>query len=126
MTAKTILLIHKDPNLREIICECLTDLGGWNIQVADSTLEGLKKIQFYQIDAIIFEFSLSEISEVLFLKQLREQPETQGIPVVLLSLRSKWFDLDFLQQYEALTVTFNPLDLAMVPLQIAHALGWDF
>ncbi|MEY3869427.1 MAG: hypothetical protein ACRCT1_23360 [Microcoleaceae cyanobacterium] len=43
-----------------------------------------------------------------------------------MSLRSKWFDLDFLQQYQAVTVTFNPLDLAMLPLQIADALGWDF
>jgi CheY-like chemotaxis protein len=75
--------------------------------------------------AIIFEFSLSEISELLFLKQLRSQPATQGIPVVLLSVRSKWFDLEFLQQYQAVTVTFNPLDLAMLPIQIAHLLGWD-
>jgi CheY-like chemotaxis protein len=125
MTAKTILLIHKDPNQREIIFECLTDLAGWNVQVADSTLEGLQQIQFDRIDAIIFEFSLSEISELLFLKQLRLQPATEGIPVVLLSLRHKWFDLDFLQQYQAVTVTFNPLDLATLPLRIAHVLGWD-
>lgn len=126
MTTKTILLIHKDPNMREVLQACLTDLGGWNVQVASSTLEGLQQAKKYLPDAIILEVSFSEIEGLLFLKQLRKQPETEQIPVVLLALRAKWFDLQpsWFQRYRVEAAIVNPLDLAGIPIQIANALGW--
>lgn len=125
ITTKTILLIHNEPNMREVVQACLTDLGGWNVQVASSTLEGLEKATLSQPDAIILEFYPTEMSRLLFLQELRMQPTTQRIPVVLLSVRAKWLDLQVLQRYQVTAVTINPLDLAMLPVQIANALGWN-
>jgi CheY-like chemotaxis protein len=67
----------------------LTDLVGWKVGVASSTGEGLRQASIYQPDAIILEVSIGEIDELLFLKQLKTQPETQGIPVRLLTLKAK-------------------------------------
>jgi CheY-like chemotaxis protein len=125
ITTKTILLIHNEPNMREVVQACLTDLGGWNVQVASSTLEGLEKATLHQPDAIILEFSPTEMSRLLFLQELRTQPTTQRIPVVLLSVRAKWLDLQVLQRYQVAAVTVNPLNLAMLPVQIANVLGWN-
>jgi DNA-binding response OmpR family regulator len=127
MTTKTILLIHKDPNIGEVIQACLTDLAGWNVRVASSTLEGLRQASLYQPDAIILEISVGEIDGLLFLKQLRAQPATQGIPVLLLTFKAKWSDLQksWFQKYQVTPVIVNPLDPAMLAVEIAKVLGWD-
>jgi DNA-binding response OmpR family regulator len=127
MTTKTILLIHKEPNIQEVIHACLTDLAGWNVRVSNSIQEGLRQAKLYQPDAIIFELSVGEIDGLLFLKQLRSQTATQKIPVLLLTLRAKWFDSQpsWFQKYQVSAVIMNPLDPAMLAFQIANELGWD-
>lgn len=89
MTTKRLLLIHKNPAIGEVIQAYLTDFVGWKVEVAGSTLEGLRQAISYQPDAIILEVSIGEIDGFLFLKQLKNQPETQGIPVLLVTLKAK-------------------------------------
>ncbi|MEG4317985.1 MULTISPECIES: response regulator [unclassified Microcoleus] len=127
MATKTILLIHKEPNMRELVQACLTDLAGWNVRVANSTLEGLRQAKLHQPDSIILDISAGEMEEFLFLKELRTQPETQSIPVVLLTLKAKWVDLqrNLFPQDQIAAVIVNPLAPAMLSVQIAQVLGWD-
>lgn len=127
MTTKTILLIHKDPYIGEVIEACLTDLAGWNVLVASSAPEGLRQASIYQPDAIVFEVSGGEIDCLGFLEQLRSQPATDGIPVVLLTLKTKWSDLQqtWFQKYQVAGAIVNPLAPAMLSVQIAKVLGWD-
>ncbi|HLO48221.1 MAG TPA: response regulator [Kamptonema sp.] len=127
MIAKKILLIQKESNIQEVVQACLTDLGGWNVQVANSTLEGLQQVKIYEPDAIILEMSVCKIDELLFLKKLRSEPATQKVPVVLLILRSKWWDLQQRdnQPYQVTAVIVNPINPGMLSLQIANVLGWD-
>ncbi|MEG5170705.1 response regulator [Microcoleus sp. B3-D7] len=89
MTTKILLLIHKNQNIGEVIQACLTDLVGWKVEVATSTGEGLRQASFSQPDAIILDVAIGEIDGLLFLKQLKTQPETQGIPVLLVTLKAK-------------------------------------
>jgi PleD family two-component response regulator len=127
LTTKTILLIHKDPTMGEVIQACLTDLAGWNVRVVTSTLEGLWQASLYQPDAIILEVSVGEIDGLLFLKQLRVQSATQTIPVLLLSLKDTWSNLQqsWFQKYQVAAAIVNPLDPAMFAVEIAKVLGWD-
>jgi CheY-like chemotaxis protein len=74
MTTKRLLLIHKNPTIGEVIQACLTDLVGEKVEVARSTLEGLRQASLYQPDANILEVSIGEIDELLFLKQLKTTP----------------------------------------------------
>lgn len=127
MTTKTILLIHKDPNIGEVMQACLTDLAGWNVGVASSTLEGLRQASLYRPDAIILEVSVGEMDGLLFLKELKIEPTTEGIPVVLLTLKSKWSELQqsWFQKYQVAAAIVNPLDPAMLAVEISKVLGWD-
>lgn len=127
MTTKTILLIHKDPNIGEVMQACLTDLAGWNVGVASSTLEGLRQASLYRPDAIMLEVSVGEIDGLLFLKQLKTEPTTEAIPVVLLTLKSKWSELQqsWFQKYQVAAAIVNPLDPAMLAVEISKVLGWD-
>lgn len=128
MTTKTILLIHKEPNIQEVVQACLIDLGGWNVRVANnSTSAGLQHIKLYQPDAIILDVSFGKIDVSLFLQQLRAEPPSQEIPVVLITFGTKWFELQrsWFQKYQVAAVIINPLNPAMLSVQIANVLGWD-
>ncbi|MEG4393044.1 hypothetical protein [Microcoleus sp. BROC3] len=87
----------------------------------------MRQASFYQPDAIILEVSLGEIDGLLFLKQLKSQPETQGIPVMLLTLKAKWQDLQqsWFHKSQLAAAIVNPLDPAMLAVEIAKVLGWD-
>ncbi|MEG4119250.1 response regulator [Microcoleus sp. N9_B4] len=89
MTTKRLLLIHKNPTIGEVIQAYLTDFVGWQIEVAGSTGEGLRQAIVSQPDAIVLESYIGEIDGLLFLKRLKTQPETQSIPVLLLTLKAK-------------------------------------
>ena len=127
MTTKRLLLIHKNPTRGEVIQTCLTDLVGGKVGVASSTGEGLRQASLYQPDAIILEVSIGEIDGLLFLKQLKNQPETQGIPVMLLTLKAKWSDLpqSWFHKSQLAAAIVNPLEPTMLAVEIAKVLGWD-
>ncbi len=71
------ILIHNEPNMQDVIQACLTTFAGWNVRVANSTLEGVKQGILSQPEAIIVEVCVGEIDGLRFLKQLRTQPATQ-------------------------------------------------
>ncbi|MEG4854850.1 response regulator [Microcoleus sp. B5-D4] len=127
MTTKRLLLIHKNPTIGEVIQACLTDLVGWKVEVAGSTLEGLREASSYQPDAIILEVSIGEIDGVRFLKELKTQPETQGIPVLVLTLKAKWSDLQqsWFHKSQLAAAIVNPLEPTMLAVEIAKVLSWD-
>jgi len=113
--------------MQEIIQACLSVFAGWEVQVCNSTLEGVQKAILFQPDAILMEFSVGEIEVLRFIKQLKTQPATQGIPVVILAYPGRWGDLEpsWFQQYHLPVVRLNPLDIAMLYVETANVLGWD-
>lgn len=113
--------------MQEIIQACLSVFAGWEVQVCNSTLEGVQKAILSQPDAILMDFSVGEIEGLRFIKQLSTQPATQGIPVVILAYPGRWGDLEqsWFQQYHLPAVRVNPLDIAMLHVETANVLGWD-
>lgn len=71
------ILIHNEPNMQDVIQACLTTFAGWNVRVANSTLEGVPQAILSQPEAIIVEVCLGEIDGLRFLKKLRTPPATQ-------------------------------------------------
>lgn len=125
MTTKTILLIHKEPTIQEVVQACLSDLGGWNVLTAGSTFDGLEQAAIYHPDAIVLELCITQNDEVTFLKQLRAQLATQEIPVVLLAARNNWLNSKYLQQYQVAGIIANPLHPALLLDQVANLLHWE-
>jgi CheY-like chemotaxis protein len=127
MATRRILFIHHNSHMQEIIQACLSVFAGWEVQVCNSTLEGVQKAILFQPDAILIEFSVGEIEGLRFIKQLRTQPATQGIPVVILAYPGRWGDLEqsWFQQYHLPVVRLKALDIAMLHVETANFLGWD-
>ncbi|WP_392534134.1 response regulator [Nostoc sp. C117] len=123
---KTILLIDDEFNVREIVEFCLKDLAGWNVVTADSPLEGLQNAVNQNPDAILLDISIRDIASFELMNKLRNNPETQAIPVVLLSAKARWLDSQILRQYQVAGVIPKPFNPVTLPAQVAQLLGWDF
>jgi CheY-like chemotaxis protein len=126
ITTKTILLIDDEVRVREVVELCLKDLAGWTVVVADSPLQGLQKAALEKPNAIVLDLlSMNGMDGFMFLTQLRNNPETQAIPVVLLSAKVRWLDSQILRQYQVAGVILKPFDPVSLPVQIATLLGWN-
>jgi CheY-like chemotaxis protein len=126
ITTKTILLIDDELNVREIVELCLKDLAGWNVVTADSPFTGLQRALFDQPDAIVIDWSMRSMDVFKFIKQLKSHPQTQAIPLVLLSAKARWIDSQILQEYQIVGVILKPFNPVALPTKIAEFLGWNF
>jgi CheY-like chemotaxis protein len=124
MTTKTILVINREPRLREVVQECLSNLGGWQVFSTGSPLEGLRCADQDQPDAIVLDLSSSGMDYVTFLRKLRAQPTTQTVPVVILATGTKWLNFQHLQPFQVLGVIDYSSDPTEIPQQIAKLLNW--
>jgi CheY-like chemotaxis protein len=122
MSARAILLINDEPLVREVIKLCLQDLAGWQVFSAASRSDGLKIARTEALDAIVLD--ISRLDSLMLLQQLRANPATQSIPVVLLTNQDKMLTSRQLQQFTiagAIEKPFMPLNL---PERIATFLSW--
>jgi len=125
MITKTILLINSEPIVREVLQACLSHLGGWQVLSTGSPSEGLQLAARELPDAILFDLSTFGMNFSIFLKQLRSQPETQQIPVVLIAVEAKWLNVEPLKQFQIAGVVDYSREPAKLPQQIAKLLDWD-
>lgn len=125
MTTKRILIVDDEVHVREVVQTCLETLGGWNVLSAASGREGLVRAKAEQPDAILLDVMMPGMDGFAFLRQLRANPATQDIPVVLLTAMAYRFNQQQLTELGvrgAITKPFNPVSLTD---QIAQALGWS-
>ncbi|HEY9848719.1 MAG TPA: response regulator [Leptolyngbyaceae cyanobacterium] len=126
MTTKTILVIEDERNVRDIVQFCLEDLAGWNVLAVSSALEGLQRAALARPDAILLDISMPEMDGFMFLEVLRNNSQTQAIPVVLVSAKARWLDPQILQKYQVAGAIAKPFDVIGFPSQLAKLLGWNF
>jgi CheY-like chemotaxis protein len=124
VTSKTILLIHSDPTVLEVLSACLTHLGGWQVCSAGSPLEGLYWALQERPDAIVFDLSTSGMNWFTFLQRLREQTPTDDIPLVLIAIEAKWLSTAPLHQFQVAGLIDYSAQPEQLPQQIATLLNW--
>lgn len=126
MPVKTILVIEAQRAICEFVKLCLSDLGGWDVFAVNSPLEGLRTAALDRPDAIVLDISMPEMDGFTLLDRLRKNPDTQAIPVVLLSAKARWLDPQLLRKYQIAGALAKPFDPIKLSAQIAAFLGWDF
>jgi len=126
MPTKRILVIDDERAICEVVKLCLSDLGGWDVLTVHSPLEGLRRAALDRPDAIVLDISMPEMDGFTFLERLRKNPDTQALPVVLLSAKARWLDPQLLRQYQIAGALAKPFDPIQLSAQIAAFLGWDF
>ena len=111
---KQVLVVDDDRNIREVVSMCLHKLKGWDVLTAASGQEGLDGVQTNSPDVIILDVMMPEMDGLAFLRQLRSNPNTKKIPVILLTANRYLPDKSLLTELgvvETISKPFLPVNL---------------
>jgi CheY-like chemotaxis protein len=126
MPAKRVLIVDDEIDIRAVIQGCLEDIAGWEILTADSGEQGLQIAAKEQLDGILMDVSMPGIGGLEALKKLQENPQTQTIPVALLTAKVL---LDEQAQFANLGIVgliMKPFDPMALVDQVNSVFGWEF
>jgi CheY-like chemotaxis protein len=107
-----------------VIKVCLQKLGGWTVLTASSGAEGLHHAEAFQPDAILLDVMMPDLDGLTVLRQLRANPKTQTIPVVLLTAKMQSVHQNEYAQLDITGVLAKPFDPLQLAHHIAQMLGW--
>ena len=125
MTAKRILVIDDEDDIREVAQICLEMVGNWEVLTASSGSEGIAKAKASQPDAILLDVMMPDMDGIATFQKLQANTATHHIPVIFLTAKVQSADR---RRFAELGVTamiakpFDPLNLASL---VAEALGWS-
>ncbi len=84
MTKQTVLVVDDDNTIIEVV-EALLDKNGYAVLSASNGQEGLDIANDKTPDAIVLDIKMPEMEGSEVLKHLKENTETQDIPVLMLT-----------------------------------------
>src|ERR1019366_4227410 len=113
LPASQILLVEDDPRMPEVLAGLLQD-DNITLTSASDAVHGLKLAREEHFDLILLDLGLPGINGFELLRQLKEFPETQTIPVIVLTAWNS--TTDKLRGFELgavdyLTKPFEPAEL---------------
>ena len=79
-----VLLVDDDDAVVKMFTRAL-ELDGFEVWSASSPLDGLRRIEKAQPDAILLDLQMPFVNGLGFLYRLRTNPETRDIPVVVIT-----------------------------------------
>jgi CheY-like chemotaxis protein len=119
-----ILIIDDEDDIREVAALSLETVAGWDVAVASSGAQGLIRAAEYNPDAILLDVMMPGMDGPSTFRELRKNPLTSKIPVVLLTAKVQSTDQRRFADLGVEGVLFKPFDPLTLSAQIAGALGW--
>lgn len=124
MSPKRVLVIDDEAMIQVVVQGCFEDVAGWEVLTASSGQEGLEKASTYSPDAIVLDIMMSEMDGLDFLKLLKASPMICAIPIVLLTGKIDFIDLDKAAVLGVVGAIAKPFDPFLLVKQVAQFLGW--
>jgi DNA-binding NarL/FixJ family response regulator len=111
-----LVLVDDEPGLRDAVQAYLED-SGYTVHTASNAREGWDIVQKVMPDLVITDIMMPQVSGYDFLKQLREDPRFETLPVIFLTARG--MTKDRIQGYTAgcdayLPKPFDPDELVAI------------
>jgi len=122
--AHRILIIDDEADIREVAALSLETLAGWEVMVASSGAQGLARAAAYQPDAILLDVMMPGMDGPTTFKELRKNPVTSHIPVLLLTAKVQASDQHLFANLDVAAVLVKPFDPLMLANQVSSVLGW--
>jgi two-component system alkaline phosphatase synthesis response regulator PhoP len=112
MTAH-VLAVDDENNIRRLV-EVNLQRAGYRVSTAMDGIEALEKIRAERPDLVVLDVMMPRMDGFELLKQLKSDPETADLPVMMLTARAQ--DADIFRGWQSgadgyLTKPFNPQEL---------------
>jgi len=79
-----ILVVDDDPNLRVLLRQMLA-LRGFDVVEAEDGLDALTMVEEAEPDLVVLDVMMPDVDGITVCKQLRCQPKTAKLPIIMLS-----------------------------------------
>jgi CheY-like chemotaxis protein len=122
---RKILIIDDEDDIREVAALSLETVAGWDVVVANSGAQGLARAIEFQPEAILLDVMMPGMDGPSTVRELRKNPATAGIPVLLLTAKVQSSDQRRFADLGVQAVLFKPFDPMTLSTQIASVLGWN-
>jgi DNA-binding response OmpR family regulator len=109
----TVLVVEDDPVILRLL-EVNFELEGFGVLLAHDGAEGIAAAREHKPDMIVSDIMMPHTSGLELVQTLKSDPETKGIPIILLSAKAQTADLKVGLDAGAdgyVTKPFEPLDL---------------
>jgi CheY-like chemotaxis protein len=122
--ARRVLIIDDEEDIREVAALSLETVAGWEVLLAESGRAGIARAEEQQPDAILLDVMMPEMDGPTTFRELRANPKTAQIPVILLTAKVQAADQKRFSDLGVSAVMFKPFDPMALAADIARALGW--
>jgi CheY-like chemotaxis protein len=126
VTAKRILVIDDEDDIREVAQLCLEMVGGWEVLTASSGSEGLALAETERPDAILLDVMMPDMDGLATFQKLQSNTATHHIPVLLLTAKVQSTDRHRFAELGLTALIAKPFDPLNLASQVAEALGWSY
>jgi CheY-like chemotaxis protein len=123
MAIKRILIIDDEADIREATQICLEITGQWQVLTAASGRDGFVQAAAEQPDAILLDVMMPGMDGLATFQLLQNNPETQHIPIILLTAKAQSDEQRQLAQLNVAAVITKPYDPFNLSEQVAEALA---
>ena len=121
-SAQRLLIVEDDPDIARLLEYMLQD-AGYQTSVAGSAAQAKTLLATQAFDGMTLDIGLPGQNGMTFLNELREQPETQNLPVVIVSAFPDKVKNDLSRDTADTTAWIQkPIDLQMLISRLAQAL----
>jgi CheY-like chemotaxis protein len=123
MTNRRVLLIDDEDDIREVAQLSLEMVARWDVVTASSGAEGVVRAAADQPDVILLDVMMPDLDGPATFLQLKAEPSTRHIPVILLTAKNLDPATDQLAR-DVVAIIAKPFDPMRLAGQVSAALGW--
>ncbi|MFB2976754.1 response regulator [Microseira sp. BLCC-F43] len=125
MTAKRILIVDDEYDIRAVAELALKTVAGWQVLTAASGSEGLDKAALEQPDAILLDVMMPEMDGIATLQALQANPATESIPIILMTAKAQAADQRRFAELGVAGIITKPFKAMQLSAQVVAVLGWQ-
>jgi two-component system phosphate regulon response regulator PhoB len=93
MAKEKILIIEDEEDIQELIRYNLKKEGYDNLKVVDTGEKGIRAVSEFMPDVILLDLMLPGMDGLAVCRQLKSNPETEQIPIIMLTAKSEETDV---------------------------------
>ena len=125
MTARRVLVIDDDDEVREVTRVSLEMMAGWRVSAAPSGSEGVALAAAERPEAILLDVMMPDMDGTDTVERLQGSAATRDIPVILLTAVAQDARWRRFQELGVAGMIAKPFDAIRLADQVAAMLGWD-
>jgi two-component system chemotaxis response regulator CheY len=114
VNTKTVLIADDSRAMRAMLTSTIESLGEINIIEACSGFEALRLLPRESVDLILTDINMPDINGLELISYLRNNPNYQDIPVIIISTEGSQKDIDRGKLLGANEYVVKPFDPAML------------